>query len=220
MSKHLERDLERLKKQLLEAGTLVEEMANKAAYSLTERRPDLAAEVIAADNEIDEREVNIEEECLKILALHQPVASDLRFVITVMKVNNDLERMGDQAVNVAERASYLASKPPLGIPLDFNRMVEAVRAMVRASLDALVNLDVELARGIGRMDDEVDEIHSEMFNILQDRMREDPDTVARATAYLSASKDLERIADLATNIAEDVVFMVEGEVIRHRGGGA
>ncbi len=135
-----------------------------------------------------------------------------------MKVNNDLERIGDQAVNVAERAHYLASKPPLGIPLDFNRMADLVRNMVRTSLDAHVNLDNKLARSVGAMDDEVDDIHREMFGILQARMREDSDVVERAVAYLSASRDLERVADLATNIAEDVVFMVEGEVIRHRAG--
>jgi len=217
MSKHLQRDLERLKKQLLEEESLVEEAVNKAIAALTERRPALCDEVIAADDVIDQREVAIEEECLKILALHQPVAADLRFVITAMKVNNDLERMGDQAVNIAERAAYLAEHEPLGIPLDFNRMADAVRQMVRSSLDAHVNQDTALAHTVGRMDDEVDEVHREMFRVLQDRMRDDVGVIERAVAYLSASRDLERIGDLATNIAEDVVFMVEGEVIRHRG---
>jgi phosphate transport system protein len=217
MSKHLRRDLANLGKQLLDVGTLVEEAVNRAITALTERKPELVAEVIANDDVIDEREVAIEEECLKILALHQPVARDLRFVVGAMKVNNDLERMGDQAVNIAERAAYLAKEPPLGVPLDFNRMADVVRAMVRSSLDAHVNEDTELARSIGKMDDEVDDVHREMFAVLQERMRGDEGTVERAVAYLSASRDLERIADLATNIAEDVVFMVEGEVIRHGG---
>ncbi len=218
MAKHLERDLDRLKKQLLEVGSVVEEAANSALTALTELKADLAQEVIERDNEIDAREVQIEEDCLKVLALHQPVAADLRFVIAVMKVNNDLERMGDQAVNIAERAAYLAERPPLGVPLDFGRMADVVRKMVRASLDALVNVDARLARSVGAMDDEVDDIHREMFRVLQGRMCDDPGLVERAVAYLSASRDLERIADLATNIAEDVVFMVEGEVIRHRAG--
>ncbi len=218
MSKHLERDLEKLKKHLLELGSMVEEAANNAMTALTERRGHLADRIIEHDNEIDAMEVLIEEECLKVLALHQPVARDLRFVIAVMKVNNDLERMGDQAVNIAERASYLANQPPLGIALDFDRMADIVRQMVRTSLDSHVNLDNRLARTVGAMDDEVDDIHREMFRVLQNLMQKEPDAVERAVAFLSASRDLERIADLATNIAEDVVFMVEGEVIRHRLG--
>ncbi len=216
MAKHLQRDLDYLKKALLEVGSKVEEAANKAIMALVERRQDLAAEVIDHDNEIDRDEVLIEEECLKVLALHQPVASDLRFVVGVMKVNNDLERMGDQAVNIAERAAFLAQQPPLGVPLDFNRMIEVVQKMVRTALDAHVNLDTQLARTVGGMDDEVDEIHRSMFETLQERMRVDSELVDRAVAYLSASRDLERIADLATNVAEDVVFMVDGDVIRHR----
>lgn len=216
MSKHLQRDLDHLKKQILEVGSLVEEATNKAILALTELRRDVADDVVAFDDEIDQREVVIEEECLKILALHQPVARDLRFVVGVMKVNNDLERMGDQAVNIAERAALLAGDAPLGVPLNFHRMADVAREMVRASLDAAINEDTALARKVRRMDDEVDDVHREMFTVLEDRMRQDPDTVRRAVAYLSASRDLERIADLATNIAEDVIFMVEGEVVRHR----
>lgn len=217
MSKHLERDLEAVKRDLLEVGSLVEEATDKAITSLTERRADLAAEVIEADEVVDQREVVIEEECLKILALHQPVAADLRYVVGILKVNNDLERMGDQAVNIAERARFLAERAALSVPLELRRMGSVVRRMVRSSLDAHVNLDAGLARSILAMDDEVDTIHREMFGLLQRRIREDPELVERAIAHLSASRDLERIADLATNIAEDVVFMVEGEVIRHRG---
>ncbi len=215
MSKHLERDLDNLKQRLLEVGSMVEEATNKAIAALMSLRADLAAEVIASDSTIDASEVRTEEEGLKILALHQPVAADLRFVITALKINNDLERMGDLAVNIAERAGYLAERPPLGVPLDFNRMMEVVQQMVRTALDAQVTLDAALARTVVLMDDEVDTIHREMFQSLQQRMQQDPDVVERAVAYLSASRDLERIADLATNIAEDVVFMVDGEVVRH-----
>lgn len=216
MKKHLERDLDSVKKQLLEVGAMVEEAVNTAIAALTERRAELVDGVLATEAEIDTREVMIEEECLKIIALHQPVASDLRFVIGVLKVNNDLERMGDQAANIAEHAAFLAANPPLGVPLDYHRMADVVRTMVRSSLDAQVNQDTDLARKVCKMDDEVDAIHGGMFDVLQDRMRRDPGEIERAGHYLSASRDLERIADLATNIAEDVVFMVEGVVIRHK----
>jgi len=216
MSKHLQRDLEGLKKEILGAGALVEEATNKAITALTERRTDLAEEVMRSDGEIDQQEVHVEDQCLKILALHQPVATDLRFVVAAMKVNNDLERMGDLAVNIAERAAYLSSHEPLGVPLDFPRMAERVRAMVRQSLDALVNRDAKQAWKICSDDDEVDAANRQMFEALERLMTNDPSAVKRAIHTLSASRHLERIADLATNIAEDVVFMVEGEVIRHR----
>jgi phosphate transport system protein len=217
MSKHFQRDLDRLREQLLTEGSLVENATNRAITALTHRQPDLADAVLDADDEIDALEVQIEEECLKILALHQPVAADLRYVIAVMKVNNDLERMGDQAVNIAERAIMLAQRPPLDVPLQIERMAEVAQKMVQVSLDAVVHLDVDLARSVGEMDDEVDEIHREMFRVVQDRIRQSPDVVEVAIASLSASRDLERIADLATNIAEDVIFTVLGEVVRHRG---
>lgn len=216
MSKHLQRDLESLKRELLVMGSLVEESINKAITALAKRRPELAEEVLAGDDVIDQKEVKIDEECLKILALHQPVATDLRFVISVMKVNNDLERMGDLAINIAERASYLTVQEPIGVPLDFNRMLELVQEMVRESLDALVNLDTELASKVLRQDDEVDSINAAMFGLLEDLMYHNPETINRAIHTLSCSRHLERIADLATNIAEDVIFLVDGEVVRHR----
>ncbi len=216
MSKHLLRDLDNLKRELLAMGSMVEEAINKAMISLLDRRPELAKEVMSGDASIDEKEVAIEEECLKVLALHQPVAGDLRYVIVVLKVNNDLERMGDLALNIAERAAYLCSHDSLGAFLGFNRMVELVRSMVRDSLDALVNLDVPRARNVLETDDEVDEINRDMFGRLQDLMKDNPETIKRAVQTLSCSKHLERIADHATNIAEDVIFMVDGEVVRHQ----
>jgi phosphate transport system protein len=214
--KHLHRDLDRLKRQILAIGAMVETATDKAITALLERRPVLAEEVMVADVHIDQREVEVEEECLKVLALHQPFAQDLRFIITVLKVNNDLERMGDLAVNIAERASFLCGREPLGVPLDLGRMAEHVRNMVRRSLDALVNTDTKLAREVLQEDEKVDEIHRRMFNDLEQVMKADPETVERATNTLSASRCLERIADLATNIAEDVVFLVDGDVIRHQ----
>jgi len=132
-----------------------------------------------------------------------------------MKVNNDLERMGDLAINIAERAAYLSNHEPLGVPLDFHRMAELAREMVQESLNSLINLDTTLARTVLAMDDEVDDINKQMFQVLEDIMLKEPATIRRAIHLLSASRHLERIADLATNIAEDVVFLVEGEVIRH-----
>ncbi len=215
MSKHLQRDLENLKKEILTMGALVEEAMNRSLEALLERRIDLAEKVIEGDREVDMKEIQIEEECLKILALHQPVAADLRFIIVVLKVNNDLERIGDLAQNIAERAAYLARKEPIDVPPDFLRMIEKVRTMVARSLDALVNSDTAAARAICREDRDVDEVHRHMYDALQDGMSADPKTVKRAVNTLSVSKNLERIADYATNIAEDVVFMVDGEVIRH-----
>ena len=196
-------------------GGLVEKVSNQAITALQERDTELSAGVHELDLTIDQQEVKIEEECLKILALHQPVATDLRFVVCIMKVNNDLERMGDLAINIAERASYLSSHEPLGGPLDFHRMAELALEMVKESLSALLNLDTDLARKVLAKDDEVDEINRQMFEILEEIMLKDPTTIRRAIHLLSASRHLERIADLATNIAEDVVFLVEGEVIRH-----
>jgi phosphate transport system protein len=218
VAQHLMRDLEQLKKDILTMGAMVEEAILKATNSLVHRRPDLAEEVIANDDVIDQKELAVENECLKLLALHQPVAKDLRFIIAIMKVNNDLERMGDLAVNIAERALYLGDHPAIPIPQELKEMVRNVGTMVRDSLDALVNQDPGLARGVCRADDVVDEFNREMYRILEDVMQDDPSTIGRALNTLSASRNLERIADAATNIAEDIVFMVEGEVIKHRSG--
>jgi len=216
MTIHLERDLKRLEKELWDLGALVEDSINRAIAALVQRRPELAEEVVQGDMRIDEKEIQVEEECLKVLALHQPVAGDLRFIIMVLKVNNDLERMGDLAVNIAERAIQLARQEPLPVHLRFPEMTDAVKAMVRRCLNALFSSSAEEARAVLKMDDAVDQFHRGMFDALQELMRRDPDTIERAIHYLSASRHLERIADLATNIAEDIVFLVEGRIIRHR----
>ena len=215
MSIHLQKDLEHLDKELLILSSMVEDATNKAILALVDRRLDLARQVMREDDRINHREVLIEEECLKMLALHQPVAADLRFIVAVLKVNNDLERMGDLAVNIAERAAYLATQEPLQVSLDFPKMAEGVREMVRESLDALSNMNPRLARHVLTMDDEIDEANRGMFDILQELMHRDPSTIERAVHLLSASRHLERIADLATNIAQDVVYMSEGRLIRH-----
>jgi phosphate transport system protein len=195
---------------------MVEDAIDRAIASLLNRDHALAQEVLDGDRIIDEFEVAVEEDCLKILALHQPVAADLRFIVGAIKVNNDLERMGDTAVNIAERAAFLATHPPLSSGLDFSRMTLQVQTMVRDSLDALVNLDTTLARKVMLEDDAVDDMNRRMFEVLQVVMASDSEKVERAVHQLSVSRHLERIADLATNIAEDVVFMVDGEIVRHR----
>ena len=216
MSKHLQVELDNLKKELTGIAAMVENATDKALVALVERRGELAKEVIGEDNLINDKEVRIEEECLKILALHQPMATDLRFVITALKVNNDLERVGDLAVNIAERAAYLSEKEMLTVTLDFPKMAQGVLEMLQSALDALTNQDTKLAREVIAKDDVIDDANRQMYKSLSLLMQENPATIKRALHLLSASRHLERIADLATNICEDVIYMVEGEVVRHR----
>lgn len=216
MTKHLSRDMERLHREILSQCTSVEEMIDKAARSLCEGRLDLADQVAQEDHYVDEREVLIEEECLKLLALHHPVAVDLRRIATVVKVNNDLERIADLAVNIAERAQGIGENPHFQIPSQVDPMVTRVTKMVRGALDAFVHLDVGQARQVMSMDDKVDELNVELIAILTDRMKEDPLMVDPSLHCFSAIRHLERIADLATNIAEDAIYLVEGEIVRHR----
>lgn len=216
MAIHLVRDLENLKKELLLVGAMVEVATNKAIVALIDRRPDLAEEVIQGDRDVDQREVQVEEECLKVLALHQPVAADLRFVVAVLKVNNDLERVGDLAGNIAARARYFAEHPGVEIQPEINTMAKGTRAMLRDSLNALIALDTKMARDVLRKDEEIDSIHRDLFSGLQEDMCAAPETIPHRVQLLSVSRYLERIADLATNIAEDVIFMVDGDVVRHQ----
>jgi len=216
MPKHLERELENLKRRILSLGAKVEERLRMAIKAIEARDGNLANQVIKADHEIDEMEVDIEEECLKVLALHQPVAIDLRFIIAVIKINNDLERIGDLAVNIAERAAFLASQRKLDILFDFPGMAEKAQSMVKRSLDALVNMDSRLAWEVCASDDEVDAMNRDMFIQVQDNIRKDTNRMECLIHLLSASRHLERVADHATNIAQDVVYMIEGEIVRHR----
>ncbi|KPK65776.1 MAG: PhoU family transcriptional regulator [Planctomycetes bacterium SM23_32] len=216
MSKHLQRELDRLKRRILSLSGLAEESVHKAVHALERRDERLAANVIESDIELDHAEVDLEEECLKILALHQPVAIDLRFIVACLKINNDLERIGDLAVNVAERAQYIATHERVDAPFDFVGMAEKAQAMVRESLDALVNLDAEAARRVCAADDEVDALNREMYAKVQDGIRAHPEQMPGLIHLLSASRHLERIADHATNIAEDVIYMVKGEIVRHQ----
>ena len=216
MSRHLEVEIRKLKKRILAVGEVVVEAIQKALQALQERRAELAREVIEGDRRIDRAEVEVEEECLKLLALYQPVAEDLRFIAAVMKINNDMERMGDEAVNIAEHALFLAGSDPVPVPQRLKDMTEASMRMVRESLAAFVHEDTAAARRICAEDDEVDQYNREVINAVWKTMQTDPGTVERATHLFSVSRHLERIADHATNIAEDIVYMVEGKIIRHR----
>jgi len=216
MSKHLQRDLEKLQRQLLALSSSVEEMINKACRALLHKQTHLAEQVVHSDNTIDQQEVAIEEECLKILALHQPVAIDLRRTATAMKVNNDLERIADLAVNIAERALCLAVHPELDIPANLHQMAELATAMVRDALDSLVRLDVQLARQVCSRDERVDAFNRDVIDDLRGEMHARPETIEAALHLFSAARHIERIADHATNIAEDVIYLVEGEIARHR----
>ena len=216
MTVEIDKDLVALHRAVLSMGAVARERVSQAFRSLLDHDVALATIVREGDREIDEMELDIDEECLKILALHQPVAADLRFIIVALKVNNDLERIGDQAVNIAERAAFLAMNEPLLVALDFPKMAEEVQTMVRQSLDALVKRDTGIAREVLGKDDEIDARNRQVHVILQGLMKNDPNSVERAVQWLSASRYLERIADLSTNIAQDVVFMTDGELIRHR----
>ncbi len=216
MPVHLQREIENLKKDILTLGAMAEMSVREATLAIENRDEVLARSVIEKDIKVDQMEVEIEEACLKILALHQPVAIDLRFIIAVLKINNDLERVGDLAVNIAERAAFLAVQPPVDIRFDFVGMANKAQTMVKKSLDALVNLSVQLAHDVCVCDDEVDALNREMYLIVQDAIARSPEHTEALLHLLSASRHLERIADHATNIAEDVIYMIDGEIVRHR----
>ncbi len=215
MARHLEREFELLKKSILSLSAYVEESLHMAVTSIADRNVPLANKVIEQDREIDAREVEIEEECLKVLALHQPVAGDLRYIIAVMKINNDLERIGDLAVNIAERTAVLATEAPAETAFDFLTMAKKVQTMLRLAIDALVDIDVAKAYRVLPADDEIDAIHRQMYQQVQDGILHDPSRVRFFIQLLAVSRNFERVADHATNIAEDVIYLVEGDIVRH-----
>lgn len=215
MAKHLETELSNLKKKLLSLTMMVEDVVQKAVKALQEKDKALAKEVIELDNKIDQHEVEIEEDCLKILALHQPVAIDLRFIIGVLKLNNDLERIGDLAVNISERTLFIIKENPIESPFDINEMALKTFEMLKKSIDALMSMDSELAKEVMLMDDHVDQLNRDMYGLVYAAIKETPGHVASLLNYLSASRHLERIADYTTNISEDVIYMIEGTIVRH-----
>lgn len=216
MSAHLQRAISDLKKNLLSLCALVEDQVQMAVRALLERDEGLAAAVEQRDAHVDHREIEVEEECLKTLALYQPVAMDLRLVVAALKINNDLERIGDLAVNIARKASRFAKDAPMDIPIDIAGMWDKTQAMLRDSLDALVNLDARLAQSVCTRDNEVDRLKHEFRAVTEELIRRTPECTGPLLQLQAVTRNLERIADCATNIAEDVIYMIEGRIARHR----
>lgn len=215
MGKILEKELSDLKERLLTMGSVVEAQVARSIKSLVDRDNAVATKVIEADHEVNRMEVEIDEECIRLLALRQPEAGDLRFITTAMKIVTDIERIGDLAVDVSERALELNEEPNLKPYIDIPRMAKAARNMLKEALDAFVNRNAELAWSVLDEDDFVDELNKQIFRELLTFMIEDPHSISRAIRITYISKYLERIADHATNIAEMVVYLVEGRIIRH-----
>ena len=216
MARHIEHQIQQLKQLILRFGTIVEESINRSNIALFKKDVALARRVMDNDSEIDRMEVEVEEECLKILALYQPVAADLRFVVAVLKINNDLERIGDLASNIAKRVAQLENNGPYELPHEIPLMAKQAEEMVKKSLDAVVNGDPDLARLIREEDDVVDAGRQTVRKNMMEQIKQNPESVESLLRINSVSKHLERIADMATNIAEDVIYMVEGEIVRHR----
>jgi len=216
MAKYFHKELEKLKKRILSLGAMAEDRVRMAIKAIDTRDAVIADKIIRTDYEIDEMEVEIEEECLKVLALHQPVAVDLRFIAAVIKINNDLERIADEAVNIARGVRFLSKeKEVFHFDFDFSVMVEKTQAMLKSSLDAFVNMDTDLAVKVCIMDDEVDEINGEVHRLVKGAIRDNPEQGEHLINLLLISRHLERIADHATNIAEEVIYLIQGEIVRH-----
>jgi phosphate transport system protein len=215
-NKQYEEELRDLRADLVKMGGLVERQIAEAVDSLVNRDSSQAREIISRDVEVNRMDVQIDGNCIRLLALHQPAASDLRFITTGLKITTDLERIGDNAVNICERAIELNDEPILKPYIDIPRMAEVAQEMLKASIDAFVNDDVDLAQSVIERDDEVDQLNYQIYRELLSYMAEDPQTIGRSTKILFVSKYLERIADHATNIAEMVVYMVQGRNVRHQ----
>ena len=215
MSVHLDREIARLKKVILEMCARTEQSVQDAAAALADRNDGLARRVIEADDRIDRFEISVEEDCLKVLALHQPVASDLRFIVAVMRLNRDLERIGDLAVKIAERALALNRQLPVEEAVDFAPLARKTQSMLHRSIDALINLDGSLAREVIESDDEVDAGNRAIVARVKDMIRADPTELDSLLHLISIARHYERIADHAVNIAEDVIYLLDGRIVRH-----
>jgi phosphate transport system protein len=213
---HFEDELQVLKQRLLHMGALCEERVQAAVDALMQRRLDVAEKIAAGDTDVNDLQIEIDDRCLKLLALQQPMATDLRLITSAMKINSDLERIGDQAVNIAESVIRLLPHPPLKPQIEVPRMAELAQGMTHDCLDAFVRQDVSLARSVLARDDQVDALKDQVFRVLLTYMMADPGTIERCLALILISRNLERIADHATNIAEDVIFLVEAKDVRHR----
>jgi phosphate transport system protein len=216
MAKHLEKELERLKKLIYTLSARVDENVELAVKSFQENDVELAHKVIADDKVVDDLEIEVEEECLKALALYQPVAIDLRFIIAVMKMNNDLERIGDLAADIAKNGIAINEGPKPKVPLDLHQMSYLVKAIVRKSLDSLINIDAYLAREVIQDDNEINTLKTEMKQEIMAALKRNPEHAETLMTLLAVTNRLERIGDHATNIAEDVIYMVEADIVRHQ----
>jgi phosphate transport system protein len=215
MARHFHDELDHLKQTLLAMGALVEDQIQRAMRALVERDDVLARQVIERDREVNAYDLEVDEKCVELLALHQPAAGDLRFITTAMKIVTDLERIGDQAVNIAQRAGELSLEPQLKPYIDLPRMADAAQRMVKESLDAFVARDTDLARRVCAEDAPVDALNHQIFRELLTFMMEDPRTIPRAIRLILIARFLERVADHATNIAEMVIYMVDSKMVRH-----
>jgi phosphate transport system protein len=217
MKKHYPEQLAELRELVLRMGGLVEQMTRRVTQALVERNAGILAEVQGMETQVNQLHIDIDEACIELIALRQPAAVDLRFITAAMKINADMERIGDQAINIVERAEVLLTVPPLKPLIDIPRMADIAQEMLKASLDAFVNGDDELALETIRRDDEVDQLKDQVFRELLTFMMADPTTIPRAMELILVSRHLERIGDHATNICEDVIFMVKGKDVRHQG---
>ena len=216
MSKHLEKDVNQVRNRILDLGEMVAESIETASAMIQNYDLVLVDRVYEVEHLIDTIEVEIEEECLKVLALHQPVSENLRFLIVVLKVNNDLERMGDQLKNIAERIEYISDKDRVVADLNLHSMAELCSKMVKESIVALTQQDAKRARTVLKLDDELDIMHAATYKTLTKVMLEKSESIRAALSLLTVSSNLERIGDLATNIAEEIISMEEGEIVRHK----
>jgi phosphate transport system protein len=215
MSKQTQEDLTEITKKILHIGGLVESAIDRSLTALLDRDARQAREVIEGDSVVDTLENEVEEKCLEVLAMRQPVARDLRYICGIMKINSDLERMADLAVNIAERAEVLADVPPLPFRPDVSRMASVAKRMTRESLDALIRRDAQLALRVWQSDVEADRLYRELIGQAIQFMREHPARIGDVMHFVGALRNLERIADHATNVAEDVIFVVQGRIVRH-----
>jgi phosphate transport system protein len=215
MSIHLQRDLDSLEREILSQSAMVEGMIVRSCQVIWDLRPRLAQSIFEVEQVVNQREVHIEEECLKTLALHQPVAIDLRRIATVLKINGELERIGDLSVNIVESARIVAESGTLEPPASMRRLAEIARDMVRKAMRSFVSLDVDAARTVCLTDDEADQLYAEVIQQMEQAAAARPENVRAAFCILFAARDLERIADHATNIAQDVIYLAEGEIARH-----
>ncbi len=215
MAGNLQKEIEKIKREILSLGAMVEDRFKKAVHAVRTNDTALAREIIASDIEIDELEVEVEEECLKILALYQPVAIDLRFLIAVVKINNDLERVADLAANIAQRIKTVSRATPGPFRYDYSPMAEKTGQMLKMSLDALVGMDSDMADQVICMDEDVNAMRNKAYGAMKTAITEAPDQVGQTINRYLISRHLERIGDHATNIAEEVIHLVEGKIVRH-----